>query len=319
MKKTFCVLAMVFLFYSSIGAWGAEPRTHVISYGETLYSISRKYDVPFEALVAVNRIKDPSKLSAGTTLIIPTVHIVVKGETLFGISRHYGITIRELLDANKLSAGYVLKIGDMLVVPASETTTVVKVVPTTNSVATTVPKPATTTIMSTTTIKTNATVITTTTTSGTEAQTKSIASSTTTIVPPTSTVPMPETIKTQDKVVDMKVSWPAEGKAVYLDGKLEGVMIRVKPGEVSKAIASGTVVSAGPSRGFGQVAFVQAKSGYVYVYGGNENLMVKAGDQIVSGKEIGKVGIDAKDGSPIVYFFVFRNGQPVDPALAPRD
>jgi len=97
------------------------------------------------------------------------------------------------------------------------------------------------------------------------------------------------------------------------------MMIRVKPGEAAKAIASGTVVSAGPSRGFNQVAFIQAKSGYVYVYGGNETLFVKTGDQIASGKEIGKIGMDAKDGSPIAYFFVFRNGQPIDPAQAPRD
>lgn len=130
---------------------------------------------------------------------------------------------------------------------------------------------------------------------------------------------MPDPVKLQEREVDPKLGWPVPGKALYLDGKLEGVMIRVKPGEIAKAIATGTVVSAGPSRGFNQVAFVQAKSGYVYVYGGNESLTVKTGDQVASGKEIGKIGLDAKDGSPIAYFFVFRNGQPIDPALAPRD
>jgi len=117
----------------------------------------------------------------------------------------------------------------------------------------------------------------------------------------------------------MNLNWPATGKAMYLDGKLEGVMIRVKPGETAKAVASGTVVSAGPSRGFNQVVFVQAKSGYVYVYGGNEALSVKTGDRVNSGTELGKIGLDPKDGTPIAYFFVFRNGQPIDPALAPRD
>jgi hypothetical protein len=97
---------------------------------------------------------------------------------------------------------------------------------------------------------------------------------------------MPPPVKVQDKTVDMKLDWPATGKAIYLDGKLEGIMIRVKPGETAKAIAAGTVVSAGPSRGFNQVAFVQAKTGYVYVYGGNDALFVKTGDQVGSGKEI---------------------------------
>ena len=62
-----------------------------------------------------------------------------------------------------------------------------------------------------------------------------------------------------------------------------------------------------------------SKSGYVYVYGGIESLGVKTGDHLVSGNEIGKIGVDAKDGAPIAYFFVFRNGQPIDPATAPRD
>jgi len=130
---------------------------------------------------------------------------------------------------------------------------------------------------------------------------------------------MPDPVKTQDRAVDMNLVWPASGKAVYLDGKLEGVMIRVKAGETTKAIASGTVVSAGPSRGFSQVVFVQAKSGYVYVYGGNESLSVKTGDQVAAGKVLGKIGTDAKENSPVAYFFVFRNGQPIDPALAPRE
>lgn len=130
---------------------------------------------------------------------------------------------------------------------------------------------------------------------------------------------MPDPVKTQAKAVDSSLLWPAKGESAYLDGKLEGILIRVTPGSVAKSIASGTVVSAGPSRGFNQVAFVQAKSGYVYVYGGNDTLYVKVGDQVAAGADLGRIGLDSKDGTPIAYFFVFRNGQPIDPALAPRD
>lgn len=280
-----------------MSAFAASPLTHTLQKGETLYSISKKYKVPYEALAAANGITDPTKLRTGSVLVIPSVHVVAKGETLYGISRQYGISINELLSANKLNPGYVLKIGDLLVIPAS----VAVQTPTTTSVSV---QPAPAGPGSTT--STNAAPAAPTTSNGSG---KTTATS----------VPMPDPVKTQDKTVDMKLDWPSPGKAMYLDGKLEGIMIRVKPGETAKAIAAGTVVSAGPSRGFNQVAFVQAKSGYVYVYGGNESLFVKTGDQVASGKEIGKIGIDAKDGSPIAYFFVFRNGQPIDPALAPRD
>lgn len=300
-KLTLRTLTACVLIALALPAFAQNPLTHTLGKGETLYAVSRKYKVSYEALAAANGITDPTKLRIGTILIIPSVHTVAKGETLYGIARLYGVTIGELLAANKLKLDYILKIGDTLIIPAQP---IVAATSTTTMPPTTTPS-----------VTTPMTIL----------QPVATTSSTTTTTilpaPPISAgrVTLPEPVKTQDRIVDMKLEWPVPGKAMYLDGKLEGMMIRVKAGEAAKAIASGTVVSAGPSRGFNQVVFIQAKSGYVYVYGGNEALFVKTGDQIVSGKEIGKIGIDAKDGSPIAYFFVFRNGQPIDPALAPRD
>lgn len=293
-------------------AFAAGPVTHTMQKGETLYSIAKKYNIPYESLAAANGISDPTKLKIGTVLVIPSVHLVSKGETLYGIARLYSVSLDELLTANKLAASYVLKPGDILVIPGGK--------PDTGTTVTTAAAPSTTVAPSTTTTNGIATTVPPTTVAPSTTTTKSIvttAPATSSTVP--APVPIPEPVKTQDKVVDPKAGWPAPGKVMYLDGKLEGVMIRVKPGEIAKAIASGTVVSAGPSRGFNQVVFVQAKSGYVYVYGGNETLLVKTGDTVKAGTELGKIGIDSKDNSPIAYFFVFRNGQPIDPALAPRE
>jgi murein DD-endopeptidase MepM/ murein hydrolase activator NlpD len=338
MKRFFKTTLILALALIAASASAENMLKHTLEKGETLYSVSRKYKVSYEALASANGITDPTKLKVGTVLIIPSVHVVEKGETLFGLARQYGISIGDLLAANKLSPSYVLKIGDVLVVPAaapaadsavqpvsapaSTTTTVAKSAPSTTTVnastTTSLPaaKPALPASTTTTLAAASKTNPATTTTAAVHATTTTVGKQ----APSTATsIPMPEPVKLQEREVDPKLGWPVPGKALYLDGKLEGVMIRVKPGEITKAIAAGTVVSAGPSRGFNQVAFVQAKSGYVYVYGGNESLAVKTGDQVASGKEIGKIGLDAKDGSPIAYFFVFRNGQPIDPALAPRD
>ena len=333
--KTTLILALALLATS---ASAENILKHTLEKGETLYSVSRKYKVSYEALASANGVTDPTRLKVGTVLIIPSVHVVEKGETLFGLARQYGISIGDLLAANKLSQSYVLKIGDVLVVPAAAPAADSAVQPvsapasTTTTVAKSAPATTTTNVTTTTSLpaaKPTAPASTTTTLAAAAkahpaTTTTTAAHTTATTVgkqaPSTATsIPMPEPVKLQEREVDPKLGWPVPGKALYLDGKLEGVMIRVKSGEIMKAIASGTVVSAGPSRGFNQVAFVQAKSGYVYVYGGNESLAVKTGDQVASGKEIGKIGLDAKDGSPIAYFFVFRNGQPIDPALAPRD
>ncbi|MGB4586590.1 MAG: LysM peptidoglycan-binding domain-containing protein [Rectinemataceae bacterium] len=312
---TACVLLAL-----ALPAFAQNPLTHTLAKGETLYAISRKYKVSYEALAAANGITDPTKLRIGTILIIPSVHTAVKGETLYGIAKLYGVSIGELLTANKLKQDYILKIGDTLIIPGNKQESVtgpalpaVTVTSSKTPPATTAPAtPPVATTVPAAPIVIPATTSTTLATPSANLNKPSPAIS-------SGGVSLPEPVKTQDKVVDMKLEWPVPGKAMYLDGKLEGIMVRVKQGEAAKAIASGTVVSAGPSRGFNQVAFIQAKSGYVYVYGGNEALFVKTGDQVISGKEIGKIGIDAKDGSPIAYFFVFRNGQPIDPALAPRD
>lgn len=334
MKRFFTTTLILALAMLATSASAENILKHTLEKGETLYSVSRKYKVSYEALASANGITDPTKLKVGTVLIIPSVHVVEKGETLFGLARQYGISVGDLLAANKLGQGYVLKIGDVLVVPAAAPAADSAVQPvsapaTTTTVARSAQAPAATNASATTSIPAAKPALPATTLA---AGSKSPPATTTTLASPATTtsvakqapststsIPMPDPVKLQEREVDPKLGWPVPGKALYLDGKLEGVMIRVKPGETTKAIASGTVVSAGPSRGFNQVAFVQAKSGYVYVYGGNESLTVKTGDQIASGKEIGKIGLDAKDGSPIAYFFVFRNGQPIDPALAPRD
>jgi murein DD-endopeptidase MepM/ murein hydrolase activator NlpD len=355
-------IAAVFILFSAtlLAAAEGQAGSHTLAKGETLYSVSRKYNIPYEALAAANNITDPTKMRIGTILVIPSVHRVAKGETLYGIARQYSISLQELLSANKLNSSYILKMDDILVIPGKKTGTTVdtNLIPppqgavvkadtpnqpsdgASGSVTPLVPAAQPAPVKQPSAQQSAAPPATTQAPASqalppqTPATNNAIAAD----LPPASAqspgaaqqpanapsrpqtaVPLPEPVKTQNKAVDPNLGWPAKGQAMYLDGKLEGVMFKVSPGESARTVASGTVVSAGPSRGFNQVAFIQAKSGYVYVYGGNETLNVKTGDQVSSGKEIGRIGLDAKDGSPIAYFFVFRNGQPIDPALAPRD
>jgi LysM repeat protein len=47
------------------------PKTHTVGKNETLASIGRKYGVPFDDLVKLNKIEDPKKLQIGTVLKLP--------------------------------------------------------------------------------------------------------------------------------------------------------------------------------------------------------------------------------------------------------
>jgi soluble lytic murein transglycosylase-like protein len=49
----------------------AAPRTHLVADGENLTFIARRYGVTIAAIVAANRLADPSRIYAGQRLVIP--------------------------------------------------------------------------------------------------------------------------------------------------------------------------------------------------------------------------------------------------------
>ena len=308
-------ISLLSLFFMPLGLCGAEQEYHVIQSGETLYSIAKSYSVPYEMLASINGITDPSKIRPGTVLLIPLVHVVAKGETFFGIAKKYDVSIQELKTANSLSDSYVLRVGDVLVIPDKG---VAAATPSQAAPAQPAPvaaSPADTAPPSSAkpTSATPATSIL------AAPPSAPAAASPADTAPPSSSNSNSKNASAASRTPDALSIWPVEGKGQYMSGKLEGIMFQTTRGAPVKAVASGTVVSAGPSRGFGDVVFIQSKSGFVYVYGGNESILVKTGENVEPGKTIGRVGIDAKDGTAIAYFFVFRNGQPIDPSLAPRD
>jgi len=116
-----------------------------------------------------------------------------------------------------------------------------------------------------------------------------------------------------------QVKWPITARELsYMTGKLSGVVLTGTRYESVYSLTRGTVLSAGPYRGFGKVVIIQVDGGYLYVYGGLESLSLKEGDRVGPGSEIGKLGIDAMSNKPQLFFMVYLSNSPVDPAKAPR-
>ena len=249
-----------------------------------------------EVIAKANSIDDPSRLRAGMKLIIPgdagdassapapiQKYKVVKGDTLFSIAKSLRRRAGCAALGQQDEVHFRHQAGDTLCIPARG-----KAVAQTGAA----------------------------TTASTTAGTADPEAA----VPEAPAVPsaVPSRCRTTAKAVNKSLTWPCPGEILYLDGKAYGIVIQSKLGEAEKAIAAGTVSSAGPYRGYGNVVFVLSR-GYIYVYGGNETISVRAGDRVTAGQELGKVGMDAKQGGPAAYFLVFKNGQAVDPAAAPRD
>jgi len=112
--------------------------------------------------------------------------------------------------------------------------------------------------------------------------------------------------------------WPVTPKLItYMTGQM-GVVVEGERFESVKSLTQGNVVSAGPWRKFGRVVIIETSGGYFYMYGGLENITVSVGDRITTGMELGKLGINTVSDKPQLFFMVFRNDKPIDPALAPR-
>lgn len=118
---------------------------------------------------------------------------------------------------------------------------------------------------------------------------------------------------------DSSLTWPVKNpKVTYMNGKVSGVQLSAKKDEEVTAIRAGTVMYVGNYRGYGQVVFVQSKTGHIYVYSGLGTIKVKKGEYVVFGDVLGTAGTDSIKGTHQICLMVFQKSVPVDPAKAPR-
>lgn len=118
---------------------------------------------------------------------------------------------------------------------------------------------------------------------------------------------------------DSSLTWPVKNpKVTYMNGKVSGVQLSARKNEEVTAIRAGTVMYVGNYRGYGQVVFIQSKTGHIYVYSGLGTIKVKKGEYVVFGDVLGTAGTDSIKGTHQICLMVFQKSVPVDPAKAPR-
>lgn len=103
-----------------------ESGTYVVQKGDTLWSISRKFDTSVDTIKSLNNLVS-NNLVIGQILKVPSsddniLYTVQKGDTLWSISRKFNVSVDTIKRANNLS-GNVLSIGQVLNIPASSGTT----------------------------------------------------------------------------------------------------------------------------------------------------------------------------------------------------
>lgn len=124
--------AMTVMEADSVGVEYQQGRRFVkyqVEKGETLFSISKKYNLKMEEVIKFNPAAEKG-LQVGQVLLIPMeevkglgagekMHQVKESETLFSISRQYDIKVKDLRKRNNLDNNQIA-LGQMLVIPVEE-------------------------------------------------------------------------------------------------------------------------------------------------------------------------------------------------------
>ncbi len=104
-----------------------QVTVHIVSFGETLFSIAQAYGISMEALATANGLTYPYLIYVGQELVIPRagevtpvagqVYVVQYGDSLFSIAQAYGTSVEALAEANGLTYPYTIYVGQTLVIP----------------------------------------------------------------------------------------------------------------------------------------------------------------------------------------------------------
>ncbi|WP_246463384.1 murein hydrolase activator EnvC family protein [Nitrospirillum iridis] len=89
-----------------------------------------------------------------------------------------------------------------------------------------------------------------------------------------------------------------------------GIRISARAGSPVVAPYEGSVVFAGPFKGYGLILIVEHPNGYHSLIAGLGRIDTRVGQRVLTGEPMGAM---ASDGTPTLYFELRRGGQPINP------
>ena len=138
-------LFLLFISASYAISYAQENQSfflHTIEKGQSLYSISKMYNVTTSDIIRLNPGCD-EKIYAGQTIKIPkgkdtqkgeTFHTIQAGETLYKLTTMYNVSAKAICEANPGLSAENFRIGQVILIPLEKEPT--------NTVQTSVPQPA---------------------------------------------------------------------------------------------------------------------------------------------------------------------------------
>lgn len=223
-----------------------------------------------------------SASNTGTTTATASNNYAIVGynETLRQVANRYGVNAEALAAANNVSVDAPLTQGQYLRLPNASNT------------ATAVASQAEETTDDLPTVR------------------EQVQNQTTQVVAETTTAANTAIQETTPTTVKKGYVWPTQGTASASNNALTIAAPRSAP---VVAAQSGTVIHSGNVSGYGNTVIVRHNDGLVSVYGYNDSLLVKKGDNVSRGQVISRVGSSGSATSPSLRFELRDGKSPVNP------
>ena len=287
--QTIAVLSVISAGHAG-HAWAGESdawftEEYAVSANETLDSISRRTNVPRDAIAAANGLKEPFLLRAGSSLRIPRgrIHVVRDNETSFAIALDHGVPWQAIAAANGLDYKDDVKSGQYVIIPvARRMAPATRAEPESGQEGLGIRQPEVEKI----------------------ARTKKRQSANDLAKP------------------NLKFVWPVRGtvRRPFADRQREanfhdGIDILVLADTIVKASAPGKVVYVGrPNGDYGLTVTIDHGQNWTTTYAFLIDVAVMPDDLVMSGDPLGRAGTSKRSDRPQLHFELKHNSMPVDPA-----
>lgn len=264
-------------YYGSSGGAGVSG-IHTVRYGDTLWSISNRYNLAMQDVILANDLAAPFTLKTGQRLTLPPPreYKVRDGDTLYSVSLVTGVGQNAIARLNNLKSPYIIYGGQVLRLPSSSPEPLDYKVASSKEENNAYPSPKPS--------------------------------------PPRQlkTPPRSSNAKfakpAQGRIIS---SFGAKSGGLHNDG----INIAAPKGAPVVAAENGVVAYSGDDlKGFGNLVLVRHADGWVSAYAHMGNVSVKQGQTLARGQKIGEVGTSGDVSSPQLHFELRKGTKAKNPS-----
>ncbi len=305
MKRSFLLISILALFacsenrapvnYYGGSAGFGSAGAHAVTLGDTIWSISERYNISMQDIVYANNIGPPFILRVGQRLQLPPpqTYKVRAGDSLYTVSRLFNVSSTQLARENNLSPPYRIHPGDNLRLPSIRPEPI-RTARLTDDKYDPAPTP------------------------GQKPRSDQGESS-----PEQAPAPKPKspiTKRTPERSSSGTFLKPVEGQIVSSYGPKQGglhndgINIGAPKGTSVKAAENGVVVYAGNElKGSGNLILIRHQDRWMTAYAHLDQIKIKRGQTIKRGDIIGTVGQTGSVDKPQLHFELRRGTEAINP------